>query len=86
MLIDRFGTRNLESAPVHARYAIVDPKLVYRVEDHVHAAIKHVNEVGVVVAKFPVRQGSKEVGVYLFELPSPADQMARAAQVKTAHR
>lgn len=56
--------------PFPFRYAVIDPSMVYRGNSATFRVIAAVNEHGRVAATFPREEGSKRIGVYVFEVPS----------------
>lgn len=69
------SAESAERPPI--RYAVIDPSVVYRTEFDIHRAIAKVNELGRAVAKFDRSATSKDVGVYIFELPNPPARIVR---------
>lgn len=50
------------------RYAVIDPTTVYRDDYSMYNAVRLVNERGKLVATFPRRQGSSEIGIFVFDM------------------
>lgn len=59
--------------PIH--FAVIDPSMVYRSSEDGFRAVGWIADHGRLVAQFPKQPGSREVGIYIFEiLPNLADR------------